>query len=543
MIAAINRGVLRAALVIVMAAVAAALAALFWWPRPADQAGGSPFAELLRSDDTGGDEAALADDAAKVRIDAFCGDCHAVPRPSSFPRYAWHKEVRAGYEFYAKSGRTDLDPPPMAETVAYYRRHAPVTLTFPDPQDADQPLSVTFQVDKRKPDAAQRVAPAVSHLNWLQLGPDSPKVLVASDMRRGSVMAVNLHNTADPPELLAKLRHPCHAEQCDLDGNGTLDLLVADLGSFPPGDHLLGRVVWLSRRVDEDAYDPIVIASGLGRVADARPADFDGDGDLDVIVAVFGMERTGGIVLLRNVAARGEVCRFELETLDPRPGGIHVPPVDLTGDGYPDFVALISQEHEQVAVFVNQLGTNQRKGAFHVQSLWDGPDLTYGSSGIELTDLDGDGDVDILYTNGDAFDNGFVNPSHGVQWLENEGQLKFTFHRLADLTGAYAASAGDLDLDGDLDIVAVAWLPGGAKPDNVYDKPLASVICLEQVAPGRFVRHTLERDETFHAAMELADFDDDGDLDLAVGFHSLSRTEPAPYWLAVWWNQLRSPAQ
>jgi hypothetical protein len=175
--------------------------------------------------------------------------------------------------------------------------------------------------------------------------------------------------------------------------------------------------------------------------------------------------------------------------------------------------------------------------------LWEGPDLTYGSSGLELTDLDADGDIDILYTNGDAFDNGFVNPSHGVQWLENQGQLKFAFHRLTDLTGAYVATAGDLDLDGDLDIVAVSWLPSGVKPDNVLDKPRASVICLEQVAPGQFVRHTLEQNETFHAAIELADFDHDGDLDFAVASHFLSRTEPSPYWLAIWWNQARSPAK
>ncbi len=503
----------------------------------------SQFAALLSSVEQNSADVAVPDDTVKTRIEAFCGDCHAVPKPSSFPRYAWHKEVRAGYEFYANSGRTDLDPPPIAETVAYYRSHAPETLTFPDPPEADQPLSVTFKVDKLKSDSAQRAAPAVSHLNWLPLQPDSRSVLVTTDMRSGLVMAVDLHNTADRPKSLARLRYPCHAEPCDLDGNGTLDLLVADLGSYPPSDHLLGRVVWLSRRVDDDAYEPIVIAAGLGRVADARPADFDGDGDLDVIVAVFGLDRTGGIVLLRNVAAPGEVCRFDMETVDPRPGGIHVPPIDLNGDGYPDFVALISQEYEQVAVFINQFGSNQQKGAFHVQTLWEGPDLTYGSSGLELTDLDADGDIDILYTNGDAFDNGFVNPSHGVQWLENQGQLKFAFHRLTDLTGAYVASAGDLDLDGDLDIVALSWLPSGVKPANVLDKPRASVICLEQVAPGQFVRHTLEQNETFHAAMELADFDGDGDLDFAIGSHFLSPTEPAPYWLALWWNQTRSPAK
>jgi hypothetical protein len=217
-----------------------------------------------------------------------------------------------------------------------------------------------------------------------------------------------------------------------------------------------------------------------------------------------------------------------------------VPPHDFDGDGYLDFAALISQENEQVAVFINQLGSHDRTVSFHLQSLWEGPDLTFGSSGLQLTDLDGDGDVDVLYTNGDAFDNNFVNPRHGVQWLENQGQLAFAYHRLTDLVGACVASAGDLDLDGDLDIIATAWLPSKVKPAHVYDRPLAAIICLEQTAPREFVRHTLEKDSTIHAGMNLADYDGDGDLDFAVGYHSFDASPARTQWIDIWWNQMRT---
>jgi hypothetical protein len=534
-----HRGRIALLLLGILVMIGASTGAIYWL-----LGNGPPDARFERFRAVGAEVAVDAE--MEQRIEAFCGDCHAVPLPDSFPRDAWHTEVRAGYEFYAKSGRRDLDPPPMAQTVAYYRREAPEHLEFPVPTESARSLGVSFETEPVGGGALNALTPAVSHLRWGKLDPEAQPLLVVSDMRCGRVEAVDLADTFAPPRLLGQLKHPCHAELCDLDNNGTTDLIVSDLGSFPPGDHDLGRVIWLSQQSD-GAFVPRVIAAGLGRVADARPVDVDRDGDLDIVVAVFGMDRTGKILLLRNTADESAdpavdlTSAFQHQVIDPRPGAIHVPPHDFNGDGYLDFAAVVSQEQEQVALFINQHGDQEIQVPFHLQTLWEGPDLTFGSSGISLVDLDDDGDMDILYTNGDAFDNGFVNPRHGVQWLENDGSMSFVYHRLTDLTGAYVARAGDLDLDGDKDIIAVAWMPTNAEPANVYDSPRASVICLEQVSPQAFERHTLEQDATIHAALEMSDFDDDGDLDFVVGFHSLSRESQSPYQVMVWWNQLKRP--
>ena len=140
--------------------------------------------------------------------------------------------------------------------------------------------------------------------------------------------------------------------------------------------------------------------------------------------------------------------------------------------------------------------------------------------------------------NGDAFDDEYVKPCHGIQWLENQGDLRFALRRLTDLPGAYCAPAGDIDLDGDLDVIAVAWVPRRVWPLSVVQEQLASIVCLEQTSTGQFVRHTLETGFPYHAAVELADFDSDGDLDLAVGSHSTSSTASLPHTLAIWWNQV-----
>jgi len=479
-------------------------------------------------------------EATPSQIAAFCGTCHAMPSPGSFPRDAWHDDVLRGYEFYARSGMTRLDPPPVHAVVDYFRSRAPEELVFPTPAEAATPLRATFTVEKRKFDRRPPVPPGVAHIRWARLEPGAPPVLLICDMRDGSVMAVDPNKKGEPPTLLARLNNPCRVEPCDLDGSGAIGLVVADLGSTIPYDHQFGRVVWLHRGGQGARWEPTVLASGLGRVADVRSGDFDGDGDVDLVVADFGLHRTGQILWLENVAGPRNPPQFVPHQVDPRPGAIHVPVVDLDGDGRPDFLALVSQEYECVEVFVNRGpdAAMQRPHPFVRERLWTGPDLTFGSSGIEPVDLDGDGDLDVLLANGDAFDNNYANPSHGVQWLENLGNGQFACHRLTDLVGAYSPRAGDIDGDGDVDILVVAWLPEQIKPASLRALALPSMVCLEQTAPGVFVRHTLEMGTPCYATLELADFDGDGDLDFAVGPHTQTANPAAPG-LAIWWNELK----
>ena len=474
-------------------------------------------------------------------IRRFCGDCHAVPRPESFPRDRWAEEVRIGYQQYVRSGRDDLTPPPIAEVIAYYRERAPEKLEFHLPQDSQQKLPISFRQEDVDWEGRPRVAPAVSGLAYHRL-PDSDKPwLIISDMATGTITALDMKSRES--RVLARLQFPCRIEPCDLERTGRVGFVVAELGSFFAMDHHDGKVVWLRPEEKGPQFRVIPLAENLGRVADVRVADFDGDGDLDVLAAEFGHYRTGGILLLENESTKEGALRFVPHRLDQRPGTIHVPVTDLNTDGRPDFVALISNEWEVVEWFVS-LGNNR----FLCRPIWRAPDLTFGSSGLELVDLDGDGDIDILFTNGDSFDNLYANPSHGVQWLENrnaDSPEGFHYHRLLDWPGAYRAVTGDLDGDGDLDIVASAWLPKSVRPQELQQMEMPSLIILEQEPGTTFSCHIVDKIWPQFPVILLADLDGDGDLDIVAGRHSgldAGRSDvTAP--LRVYWNEMKSVAE
>jgi hypothetical protein len=172
-----------------------------------------------------------------------------------------------------------------------------------------------------------------------------------------------------------------------------------------------------------------------------------------------------------------------------------------------------------------------RGGSFTPQTIFAAPHPAWGSSGIDLVDLDRDGRVDVLMTNGDMLDEFLLKPYHGISWLENQGAFPFKEHVLAPLNGVHRAQAVDLDGDGDLDVVACTLIPGMAK----YGKALPSLVWLEQTGRGQFVRHTLETGG-YHASLDLGDVDGDGDPDIVTGNFQVDgqRTDA---WVEVWVNE------
>jgi hypothetical protein len=272
-------------------------------------------------------------------------------------------------------------------------------------------------------------------------------------------------------------------------------------------------------------------------VADARAADFDGDGDLDLLVAAFGWHTVGGTFLFDNETTDWSAPKFEGFPIDARPGPIHVPAADLNGDGRLDFVVLLSQQYERVVAYISR-----SRGGFRPEEIFKAPTPVWGHSGMQLTDLDGDGDLDVLLSNGDTLDDATVKPYHGIRWLENRGDLHFERRDLVAMAGVHRAQAADLDGDGDMDIAACSFLPD---PEGELGT-LASIGWLEQTDPGVFVRHTLEAGKTSHVTLDLGDYDGDGDVDMLVGnmigftFAKTDTGIATDNWAELWENKSRN---
>lgn len=81
----------------------------------------------------------------------------------------------------------------------------------------------------------------------------------------------------------------------------------------------------------------------------------------------------------------------------------------------------------------------------------------YGSMYFSLHDFTGDGRLDILYVNGDNYDySRILKPYHGIRILENDGQNNFHERFFFPVYGAARAEVADFDNDGDLDILTTS---------------------------------------------------------------------------------------
>ena len=469
------------------------------------------------------------------RIQQFCGaTCHAYPPPDTFPREHWRMEVERAYGFFERSGLA-ITPPRMADVIRYYQERAPEQLP---------PLSVTYAREPLPIRWERLLIPRVeggramiSHVQAVKLprGPSTPEQraaapteLLVCDMQGGRILLYRPSEPQSPWQLLATVRNPARATVIDLDGDQILDLLVADLGSFPPTDHRCGRVVWLRGQAD-GTFQPYTLLENVGRVADVRAAPFRQSDRLDLIVAVFGLHEVGEVLLLENHTSDWSQPRFVPRQLDRRTGAIHVPIADLDGDGRPDFVTVFAQEHETIVAFLNE-----GNGQFRKKTLYSAPHPGWGSSGIELVDLNGDGRLDILYTNGDILDEPYLwKPYHGLGWLENLGDLRFRYHRIANMYGVHHAVAGPI-CGGPLpDILAVSFLPADKFRDR-QQKQADAVVLFRQTAPGQFERHVLLQSDCDAVSCCLADLTGQGHLDLIVGNYSHPHNQQ-PLWI---WRQV-----
>ncbi len=346
--------------------------------------------------------------------------------------------------------------------------------------------------------------PLISHIQAADLDKDNLLDVIVCDDKGNFVSWIRQYPAGIYTEkvLATDVIAPSHVQVCDFDNDGDNDLIVGVLGMLFPNNDKIGSVIILEND-GKNNFKKHLIVDKIARVSDVRAGDLDKDGDMDLAVAQFGYD-DGETRWIENLGN----WKFESHILQNLSGPINVEIVDIDKDNDLDIISLVSQEWEELYCFVND-----GKGNFQSTRIWGSGNQDYGSSGISMTDADLDGDQDILYTNGDAFD--YIPPQgrpwHGVQWLENKGNLNFEFHRICNFTGATNVRPADIDGDKDVDLFVVSAF-------NLWDKPDAySFIWLENTGNMTFIKHEIARSPTHLLTCEPGDFNNDGLIDVVTG--------------------------
>jgi hypothetical protein len=274
------------------------------------------------------------------------------------------------------------------------------------------------------------------------------------------------------------------------------------MGQLNPSDAARGAVALIPEWRDGSAPKIAWEVDALQRPVHGTWADLNGDGVEDVVVSEFG-NLTGHLAWYEQLPGG----RSRQHLLTSLPGAITSVVRDFDGDGTLDILALTAQGDEGISLF-----RGRGKGDFVMERLLRFPP-SYGSTSMQVVDMNGDGHADIVYTNGDAGDYpGPAKPYHGVRIFLNDGHGHYREDYFFPMPGAYKAIARDFDGDGDIDIAVISFFPNYAS-----ERPL-SFVYLENTGDMHFRASTVpDADRGRWLTMEAGDFDGDGKVDLVLG--------------------------
>jgi len=296
---------------------------------------------------------------------------------------------------------------------------------------------------------------------------------VNSDLLPDVVIVKNLHgdllwfeNNGDPAEGLwkrhviieGKLPGAYDVALSDLDADGDLDVAASSwrLGNqfawFENPGKLCHGGGGPTRRCYEEGHpqwQKHLIEADLKETRTIRAADFDGDGDADLLGTAVGE----GLVVWYENSGKPASEAWRRHDIDRYPHPIHGEPTDLDGDGDMDVVMALGMRNPEGQEVANQIVWYEHNGdprdvpwkkyviAQHFENAFE----------VVAGDLDGDGQMEVVAT-------GWGEPGK-VAWFRHGGDPRggWNQHTLKDnWSRANQVLAADLDGDRDLDIAAIA---------------------------------------------------------------------------------------
>ncbi|GAB5399397.1 MAG: hypothetical protein Aureis2KO_09820 [Aureisphaera sp.] len=231
------------------------------------------------------------------------------------------------------------------------------------------------------------------------------------------------------------LDYPVDVLVADLDNDGDLDVVAADLGTPD-------RIVWFENLDGLGNFGPenlVTLEAIIPREIHAN--DIDGDGDIDLI----SCSHDHDIAWYENLDGQGNFGpQILIDFLDS--SGSTVFSSDINGDGHIDVIT---------GTAPNYLAWYENTGA---DGAFGPPQIIntniHGPSDIYTEDLDGDGDMDLLVSS---------SLDDKITWYENlDGLATFSGPNLITSIAdtVQAVHAVDVDGDGDMDVLSASKSDG-----------------------------------------------------------------------------------
>jgi len=430
----------------------------------------------------------------------YCSTCHLFPDPDLLDRNTWQHNVlpnmgrRLGMDHHSIFDYPEIPPliavsqPLLTQLeweniVAYFVRNAPRKLIEKIPKIKPVLDSLLF----RSSSFNSTYIPSLITL----LKSDNNVIYVGEGVKSKMYQLDYNGITYDSVEF----ENPATDIAVDKD---FLDVTL--VGILHPNDLTEGSIVRI--RKQPSGWLREVVVDQLARPVASLKGDFNNNSRPDYLVCEYG--NIIGSFSMYETQDNDDVKRT---ILDNNPGATQVFYRDMNNDGLKDIIALMAQGDERIIIlYVNKNGKFTHTTALRFPSV-------YGSLGLDISDMNGDGYLDIIYTNGDNWDlSPIVKPYHGVRIFENDRKEDFKEMYFYPLKGTHKVKIADFDLDGDKDLVITA------NPRVESEIPNWGVLILQNQGNYTFKPYAYkDAIDKQWALVELVDIDKDGDEDILVG--------------------------
>ena len=459
----------------------------------------------------------------KKLAEKHCQSCHLLPSPKELDRSRWKNDVlpNMGERMGINTGKmleSDLlkelnlfPPEPQLnradwnQLMDYYIDNAPL---FDHSYSADNWTIEHLGQFEAKKLLMEVTPPFITLLHWDE---------ATSTLFYGNDASKSLHTFSKIKEAKQVIGLSGAPSWMQKEEGG---IYVLTMGKVMPHNKKMGTLSYIP--VLNNAFGkPRILINHLQRPVHASLADLDGDGMEDIVLSCFGNYH-GELVWYSNFQSENRKKRV----LRPLPGAVKAEIYDFNKDGLLDVLALMAQGDE--GFFLYQ---NNGNGNFIEIALMRFPP-TYGSTYFDLIDFNKDGNMDILYTNGDNGDYYPIRKGyHGIRLFLNNGQNKFSEAFFLPQHGAFKAKAQDFDGDGDLDIAAISYFP------DYKNRAREGFLYYENKGGNQFQARAAEYSKMGKwLTMETGDMDLDGDIDIVLGSAMFMQVE-VPSSLKAYWRQ------